>query len=91
MPRPRREFLYWNDGGELVALRYDDWKLVITYDWKAASEKWTAPVGGGFGKLFKIGKQAMNARIEALYDVVRPNSAPERSAGFTIQFLFPKS
>ena len=26
---PRDEFLYWNDDGELVALRYDDWKVVF--------------------------------------------------------------
>jgi arylsulfatase A-like enzyme len=26
---PRREFLYWNDDGELVALRFDDWKIVF--------------------------------------------------------------
>ena len=26
---PRREFLYWNDDGELVAIRIDDWKVVF--------------------------------------------------------------
>jgi arylsulfatase len=26
---PRREFLYWNDDGKLVALRYNRWKLVF--------------------------------------------------------------
>jgi len=26
---PRKEFLYWNDDGELVGLRYDDWKVVF--------------------------------------------------------------
>jgi len=26
---PRREFLYWNDDGELVAIRIDDWKIVF--------------------------------------------------------------
>jgi arylsulfatase len=24
---PRREFLYWNDDGELVALRFENWKI----------------------------------------------------------------
>jgi arylsulfatase A-like enzyme len=24
---PRKEFLYWTDGGQLAALRYDQWKL----------------------------------------------------------------
>lgn len=26
---PRREFFYWNDDGQLVAMRYDRWKLVF--------------------------------------------------------------
>ncbi len=26
---PRKEFFYWNDDGQLVALRYDRWKLVF--------------------------------------------------------------
>jgi len=26
---PRREFLYWNDDGELVAIRIEDWKMVF--------------------------------------------------------------
>lgn len=26
---PRKEFFYWNDDGELVAIRYDDWKVVF--------------------------------------------------------------
>ena len=26
---PRREFIYWNDDGQLVAIRYNDWKAVF--------------------------------------------------------------
>ena len=26
---PRREFLYWNDDGQLVAIRVNDWKIVF--------------------------------------------------------------
>ena len=26
---PRKEFLYWNDDGELVAIRIEDWKVVF--------------------------------------------------------------
>ena len=28
-PSPRHEFFYWNDDGSLVALRYDNWKIVF--------------------------------------------------------------
>jgi len=65
--------------------------MVITYDWKGApGNKLTLPVGGGFGKLFKIGNQAMNARAEAYYNVKRPETAPKWTVGFTVQWLFPK-
>lgn len=65
--------------------------IIITANWKAdPSNRWTVPLGGGVGKLFKIGNQAMNARVEAYYNIERPDSAPEWHWGFTIQFLFPK-
>jgi hypothetical protein len=65
--------------------------IIITANWKAdPSNRWTVPLGGGVGKLFKIGNQAINARTEAYYNVERPDSAPEWQWGFTIQFLFPK-
>jgi arylsulfatase A-like enzyme len=28
-PRPRKEFFYWTDDGELAGLRYEKWKLVF--------------------------------------------------------------
>jgi hypothetical protein len=64
---------------------------VITVDWKIKSgDKVTLPLGGGVGKIFKVGNQAMNARVEAYSNVVRPDGAPEWTIGGTIQFLFPK-
>jgi hypothetical protein len=65
--------------------------IIITANWEADSDDiWTVPLGGGVGKLFKIGNQAMNARTEAYYNVEKPDSAPDWQWGFTIQFLFPK-
>ena len=65
--------------------------IIITANWDAPSgQVWTVPLGGGAGKLFKAGKQAMNVRAEAYYNVVRPDSAPDWQWGFTVQFLFPK-
>lgn len=40
---PRREFFYWNDGGELVALRYDDWKLVFKEQRANYFDVWAEP------------------------------------------------
>jgi hypothetical protein len=65
--------------------------IIITANWEASSSNtWTVPLGGGVGKLFKIGEQAINARTEAYYNVEKPDGAPDWQWGFTIQFLFPK-
>jgi hypothetical protein len=65
--------------------------LVITANWKAnSSNRWTVPLGGGAGRVFKIGKQAINSRLEAYYNVEKPTGAPDYSITFTWQFLFPK-
>ena len=65
--------------------------IIIIANWQAdSSNRWTVPLGGGVGKLFKIGNQAMNVRTEAYYNVEKPDSAPDWQWGFTVQFLFPK-
>jgi len=43
---PRREVFYFGDGGELTALRYDDWKLMfleqeVPHTFRAWMEPWT--------------------------------------------------
>jgi len=40
---PRREFFYWNDGGQLVNLRYDDWKLVFMEQRERGFMVWSEP------------------------------------------------
>jgi len=65
--------------------------MIITANWNADSgNRWTVPLGGGVGKLLKIGSQAINVRTEAYYNIAKPDSAPNWQWGFTVQFLFPK-
>ncbi len=65
--------------------------MVITANWEASSgNQWTVPIGGGVGRVFKIGKQAINSRLEVYYNVEKPDAAPDYSISFTWQFLFPK-
>ena len=65
--------------------------IIITANWDAdSSNTWTVPLGGGAGKLFKIGNQAINARTEFYYNVEKPDNAPDWQWGFTVQLLFPK-
>jgi len=73
----------------------DGWYLtsapIITANWKADSgNKWTVPFGGGVGKIFRIGKQPMNAQVQAFYNVEKPDNGPDWTLRFQLQFLFPK-
>lgn len=40
---PRTEYFYWNDGGELVGLRYNQWKLVFMEQREKTFNVWTEP------------------------------------------------
>jgi hypothetical protein len=64
---------------------------IMTANWEAESgDKWTVPLGGGVGKIFKIGTQAFNAQLQAFDNVVTPNNGPDWQLRFQIQLLFPK-
>jgi opacity protein-like surface antigen len=63
---------------------------IITANWLAApGERWTVPVGGGFGRVFKLGDQPVNASINAYYNVERPTGAATWSLRTTFALLFP--
>jgi len=65
--------------------------IIITANWEAPSNQaWTVPLGGGAGRIYKIGNQAVNNRVEFYYNVEKPDSAPDWTWAFTFQFLFPK-
>lgn len=52
---PRKEFFYWNDEGELVALRYQNWKLVFAEQRAHGLDTWQEPfVPLRFPKLFNL-------------------------------------
>jgi hypothetical protein len=64
---------------------------IATVNWNARdSNKWTIPIGGGVGKLFTIGKLPINSRIEAYYNIEKPDGGPDWQTVFTFQMLFPK-
>jgi hypothetical protein len=66
---------------------------IITANWKAASgEEWVVPFGGGLGKIFKLGAQALNGQVAAYWNAVTPDETPSASWQLRLQlaFLFPK-
>jgi hypothetical protein len=63
---------------------------IITANWEADDE-WTIPVGGGFGRVFRMGRQPVNAQVQAFYNVEKPDDhGPEWSIRFQLQLMFPK-
>jgi arylsulfatase len=42
-PSPRHEFFYWSDDGSLVALRFDNWKLVFAEQRAHGFDVWQEP------------------------------------------------
>lgn len=64
---------------------------IITANWEAdQGERWTVPVGGGFGKLFKIGPLPINFQSQAHYYLDKPKNSGDWELRFQLQFLFPK-
>ncbi len=66
---------------------------IITSDWtQRASEQWTVPVGGGVGKLWRVGKVGLpvNTQIQGFYNAARPEFASDWQLRAQVQFLFPK-
>jgi hypothetical protein len=73
----------------------DGWYLVtspiITANWEAdSSDRWTVPLGGGVGKIFKIGGQNFNAQLQAFYNVASPDHGSDWGVRFQLQLLFPE-
>ena len=65
---------------------------IITANWEAESaNRWTVPVGGGFGRIFRIGQQPMNVSTQLFYNVERPDVVGGKwEWRVQVQFLFPK-
>ena len=73
----------------------DGWYLVsspiITANWEASSgNKWALPLGGGIGKIFRLGEQPMNASLQAFDYLKSPAGGPRWAIRAQLQFLFPR-
>ena len=64
---------------------------IMTADWAARSaDRWTVPVGGGAGRVFKIGPQLVNSRVQFWDDVKSPLGYQTWTMQMQFQLLFPK-
>lgn len=64
---------------------------IITRDRKASSgQSWTVPIGGGVGRIFRVGSQPMNAQAQLYYNVEKPGIVGDWGLRLQLQFMFPK-
>lgn len=64
---------------------------VMTANWEATNEnRFTIPLGGGFGRIFNVGKQPINAQIQAFSYADKPAGGPDWTLRTQWTFLFPK-
>lgn len=65
---------------------------INTANWEEdSSNRWIVPVGGGGGKVFKLGKLPVNLRTQVYYNVEKPDFGAEWTLRVQLQFLFPKN
>jgi hypothetical protein len=67
---------------------------ILTANWETPKgNQWLVPFGGGFGRVFRLGKQPVNAQLTSYYNLVCPNQTV--CAPWTVRFqlalLYPKA
>lgn len=62
---------------------------IITANWQANSDQWTVPLGGGMGRVFRIGSQPVNASLQAYWNAVKPDGAADWTLRAQMTLLFP--
>ena len=65
----------------------------LSANWNAGSGNvWVVPFGGGFGRIFVLGHQAMNGSVSAYYNALRPDTLPSATWQLRVQLalLFPR-
>ena len=63
---------------------------IVTANWNASSGNvWTVPVGGGVGRIMKLGFQPVNVSAQFYGNAVHPSGASPWGMRLAIAFLFP--
>jgi hypothetical protein len=64
---------------------------IITADWEVSNGgRWVVPIGGGVGRIMKLGFQPVNLTAQFYGNAVHPPGASPWSMRLQIAFLFPK-
>lgn len=62
---------------------------IITANWQRNEDQWILPLGGGVGRVFRLGRQPMNASLQAYGNVLKPEGFGDLTVRAQVQFLFP--
>jgi hypothetical protein len=60
----------------------------ITANWQANGTKWTVPIGGGPGRVFRIGSLPVDLSLSVYYNVVRPSYGAPWQLSLQLTFIF---
>jgi hypothetical protein len=65
---------------------------IITANWNAThDQRWLVPLGGGFGKRFKLNKYPWAWSMQGYYNVIKPDGAPNWAIRFAAVVALPLS
>lgn len=71
----------------------NDWYFVsapiITANWNRSENKWLVPLGGGFGKVIRIGANPWAFSLQGYYNVIKPDAAPDWSVRLSVIAAIP--
>jgi hypothetical protein len=73
------------------------YRPIITADWTVNDHnRWTVPVGGGFGRVFPVGDMVMDVHVQAFYNGLTAPAAGITNVGkwtalLVVHFLFPQA
>jgi len=70
---------------------YLTWQPTLTANWEDSNGgRWVVPVGGGVGRIMKLGFQPVNVGLQFYGNAVHPPGASPWNMRLQIAFLFPK-
>ena len=61
---------------------------IVTAAWETPGTKWTVPVGGGAGRVFKVGKLPINLMLAGYYNLVKPQYGPDWQLRTQLTLIF---
>jgi hypothetical protein len=61
---------------------------IITVNWETPGTKSTVPIGGGAGRVIKIGKLPVNLSLSVYYNVVKPQFGADWQLRSQVTLIF---